>query len=48
MENPEQARLLGRLAVMTHAGKQLSLKVENLVKARFGGVILERVAVDGL
>lgn len=32
LENPEQARLLGRLAVMTRAGKQLSLKVENLIK----------------
>eukprot|EP00434_Breviolum_minutum_P005544 symbB.v1.2.004889.t1/scaffold277.1/size415908/8 len=32
LESPEQARQLGRLPVMMHSGKQLSLKVTNLVK----------------
>lgn len=32
LESPEQARQLGRLAVMMHSGKQLSLKVSNLLK----------------
>lgn len=32
LEYPEQARILGRLAVMMQSGKQLSLKVENLFK----------------
>lgn len=33
LEFPEQAKALGRLAVMLHSGKQLSIKVENIFKA---------------
>ncbi|CAE7342698.1 HIR3 [Symbiodinium natans] len=34
LEFPEQAQQLGRLAVMLHSGKQLSLKVGNLHKVK--------------